>query len=280
MRQLCVFLSILVMGSSVALAQDSAPAGAPAGKPAAKGGAKHGAAGEAKGGDKKGPAESKPAAPLVELKGDVITLKSGSQLKGVKVVSRTANEVEIEAGSGVRMRIPRRQIQDIQIDTSTPKAGAPAADSAPKEGAIFPGSKLKPEVSEKLAAPIKGPIKYENADLVKVAAELGQQCGVPIDVDDAVKAMPENARTLGFEAKPGANAQSILQEEILKKFPTLEIVYQFDKLLLTTKEKAAQLNTAAAEPPAPAAAAAAPAPATPPAPGAPPAADAPAKPQQ
>lgn len=284
MRYFCVFLSILFMGSLVAVAQDSAPAAASAAKPSTPGAKKDKADNADKPGQKVGKKgadkkdadkkeDAKPAGALVELKGDVITLKSGSQLKGVKVVSRTANEVEIEAGSGVRMRIPRRQIQDIQIDTSAPKTSGPAGGSAPKEDAIFPGSKMKPEVLDKLSAPIKEPVKYENTDLVKVVGELSQRFGVQIDVDDSVKALPENARTLGFEAKPGATALSILQEELLKKSPGLEIVYQFDKLLLTTKEKAAQLN-AAAQPPA-----AAPAPAAPaPAPAAPAPAPAPAAP--
>jgi hypothetical protein len=84
------------------------------------------------------------------------------------------------------------------------------------------------------------PLKYENADLVKVLAELSQRLGVTIVVDDSVKALPEKERMWGFETRPGMNPMALLQDELLKKFPTLAVVYQYDKLLVTTKEKAAQ----------------------------------------
>ena len=166
-----------------------------------------------------------------------------------------------------------------------------------KEGDIFPGNKLKPEVSDKLTAPMTEPLKYENTDLVKVLGELSQRLGVTIVIDDSVKALPEKERMWGFETKPGMNPMGLLQGELLKRFPTLAVVYQYDKLLVTTKEKAAQsarisdrntgggidvdtTGSAQTSPPRPGRGSAAPGPAPPPA--APPASPAlpPAAPQE
>jgi hypothetical protein len=253
MRALCVLLCPIVVFvfSCSAFAQTASPSTAPSAKSDKADSEKGAEKSTPKRGGKKGDkdADKKPAAkeadPTASLKGDVVILKNGKQLKGVQVVSKTANEIEVEVTSGVRMTIPRKQVQDIQLDDIEPSAIKPgAAANAPKEGEVFEGNKLKPELSEKLSAPLTEPIKFENADVVKVLDELSSRFGVTIIVDDAVKAMPPDARVWTFETKQGMNAMGILQEELLKKFPTLEVVLQFDKILVTTKEKAAALNNA------------------------------------
>ena len=282
MRRFCIFLCAIVLGCSVALAQDPQPSGGAAsrraageakkeaGKPEEKKVKKRATKGGAKDGDKKAAEETKTKPVAVELKGDTVTLKSGAQLKGVQVISRTASEIEVEVGTGVRMIIPRRQVQDpILYDDIEPKKLRQTPAEGQKEGDIFPGNKLKPEVSDKLTAPMTEPLKYENTDLVKVLAELSQRLGVTIVVDDSVKALPEKERVWGFETRPGMNPMGLLQDELLKKFPTLAVVYQYDKLLVTTKEKAAQLG-AQTSPPVPGSAA--PAPPPPASPALPPAA--------
>jgi len=280
MRRFWLFLCAILLGCSVALAQDPQPSGTPASKraaarimdrdtggeakkeadkPEAKKGKKRAKKGDAKDADKKAAEETKAKPVAVELKGDTVTLKSGAQLKGVQVISRTASEVEVEVGTGVRLTIPRRQVQDIQYDDIEPRKPKQTPAEGQKEGDIFPGNKLKPEVSDKLTAPMTEPLKYENTDLVKVLGELSQRLGVTIVIDDSVKALPEKERMWGFEIKPGMNPMGLLQDELLKKFPTLAVVYQYDKLLVTTKEKAAQ-SSAQTSPPVPGSAAPAPAP--------------------
>ncbi len=253
MRRFCAFLCAILLGCSVALAQDPQSSDAPASrraageskkeadKPEAKKVKNRATKLDAKDADKKAAEETKAKPVAVELKGDTVTLKSGAQLKGVQVISRTASEVEVEVGTGVRLIIPRRQIQDpILYDDIEPRKLRQTPAEGQKEGDIFPGNKLKPEVSDKLTAPMTEPLKYENTDLVKVLAELSQRLGVTIVVDDSVKALPEKERMWGFETTPGMNPMALLQDELLKKFPTLAVVYQYDKLLVTTKEKATQ----------------------------------------
>lgn len=273
MKRFCTFLSMTVLVCFVAPAQNIPPADAPkaqsvAGESKAKvlksrARAARESAEKKTGADEKkkgaeGTEAAKPAVPAVEIKGDVVTLKSGAQLKGVQVLSQTANEVEVDVGAGVVLVIPRRQVQHIQPDDIEPKRTKQPADASQK-GDLFPGNKLKPEVSGKLTAPLQEPIKYEKTDLVKALGELSERCGVAIVVDEPVKSLSENERLWTIETKPGMNLMGVLQDDFLKKFPALAVVYQFDKLLVTTKEKAAAL--AAQEPaqvPTPPTAAAAP----------------------
>ena len=261
MKRFYVFLlCTIVLVCFEGAAQNSPAAGAEKGQPAAEKdktktqGRKPRAGKESvdkKGGTgKKGEQEAAPSKPEstgVEIKGDTVILKSGAQLRGVQVLSRTASEVEVDVGAGVRVTIPRRQILDIKYDEIEPRRGSQGVDASFQKADIFPGNKLKPEVSEKLTAPSAEPLKYDNADLVNVLDKLSQRFGVTIDVDDAVKGLPEKERLWTFETKPGANLTGILQDEFLKKFPALAVVYQYDKLLVTTKERAAALT--AQEPP-------------------------------
>ena len=256
MKRFYVFLlCTIVLVCFEGAAQNSPAAGAEKGQPAAEKdktktqGRKPRAGKEPvykKGGTgKKGEQEAAPSKPEstgVEIKGDTVILKSGAQLRGVQVLSRTASEVEVDVGAGVRVTIPRRQIQDIKYDDIEPRRGSQGVDASSQKADIFPGNKLKPEVSEKLTAPMKEPVKYENVDLVKVLAELSQRFGVTIIVDDPVKSLPENERLWTLETKPDANLTGVLQDEFLRKFPALAVVYQYDKLLVTTKERAAALT--------------------------------------
>jgi hypothetical protein len=201
--------------------------------------------GKAKSAESETAAETKPAALPIDLKGDEITLKSGAVLKGVQVLRRTPVEVEVQVSPGVTLSIPCKQITfPIKLDNIEPLQGVRPGVAAPeqKEGNLIPGNKLKPEVSEKLTSPLPEPsIKYENADLIAVLAELSQRFGVTIVVDDPVKGLPVEQRRWAFEAKPGMNLMGLLQDELLKKFKNLAVVYQYDKLLVTTKERANEM---------------------------------------
>ena len=223
---------------------------------------------------------AKPAPPPEEPRGDVITFTSGARLKGVQVVKRSASDVEVDVGGGVSLTIPRKQIKDIQFDKIEPTSVRPAAGApGQKEAEVIPGNKLKPEVSDKLTSPLPEPIKQEKADLITIVSNLSERLGITIVVDDPVKNLPAKDRVWAFETKPGQNLMELLQEDLLKQFKNLAVVFQFDKLLLTTKEKASEMAAKEApqgqQPPA-AGAAAAPgaAPAAPAAPGAAPAAPA------
>jgi hypothetical protein len=203
---------------------------------------------------KKGaPEEGKPGPAPIDLKGDEIALKSGAVLKGVQVFRRGPTDIEVEVIPGVTLRIPRKQIVDIKYDDVEPTGLRQPGASAPaqKIGNLIPGKELKPELAEKLMSPLPAepPIKYENTDLVTIFGDLGQRLGITIVVDDAVKALPPGSRLWGFEAKAGTSLMALLQDDFLRKFRNLGVVYQYDKLLVTTKEKADALAAQEASPP-------------------------------
>jgi hypothetical protein len=238
---ICLLLTfLLALGS---WAQDKPKTGRAKrpGAPAAETKAAEGKKGAVKKGDVKGPdgqanaEKTVPPPPPAVVDGDTVTFKSGTVLRGVKVIKATPVEYEIEVTKGVTMKISRKQVA--KIDYQKKKTETPPAGPGPTQ--LIPGDKIKPEVYQKLMAPLADLVKYDKADLLTVLDELGKKTGVPLAVDEPVKAMDAAARAWTFEAKAGANLMTILQQDLLSAFAGLGVVYQFEQVLVTTKEKAA-----------------------------------------
>ncbi|NIA15252.1 MAG: hypothetical protein GWP08_14375 [Nitrospiraceae bacterium] len=228
-------LALLLCSAFAALAQEAGPAGAP---------------GQPEGGGAAGPAEqAKPdaASPLPEAspdaveappqQGDVITLRSGRQIKNVQVLRAKAGVYEIQVTEDVKLILPRRQVVKIDYDDIQPNArGNRKTAPADTGGSLLQGTKLDPRLAAKLTGPIPGtPVEFEDKDLLSILAWLSETAGVEIAVDDSVKAIPPEQRRWDVVAEPGATLGSMLRDKLLKQFPNLTLVYQSDKLLVALK---------------------------------------------
>ena len=226
MRTSLVLLAVLLMVGVWAAAQEAAPE-VPAEEAAAP---------EAP------PPPAPPAPPLgiEEPQGDVITLTTGAVLKNVQVYRRTAKEFEIQITEEVILKIPRKLVADVQYDDYEPSRRR-AMRPQPKKADRLVGTKLKPEVHEKLTSPIPPPpLKYKDTDLVTILAELSKRVGVSIVVDESIKTVPREKLIWDLESKPGATLMTLLQEDMRKRFKKLVVVYQYDTILITTQPRAAE----------------------------------------
>ena len=224
MRTSLVLLAVLLMVGLWAAAQEAAPK-APAEEVAAP----------------EGPPSGRPAPPLFEEpQGDVITLKTGAVLKNVQVYRRTAKAFEIQITEEVILKIPRKLVADVQYDDYEPSRRR-ARRPQPKKADKLVGTKLKPEVHKKLTSAIPPPpLKYKDTDLVTILAELSKRVGVSIVVDESIKTVPREKLIWDLESKPGATLMTLLQEEMRKRFKEFVVVYQYDKILVTTPPRAAE----------------------------------------
>jgi len=225
MRTSLVLLAVLLMVGLWAAAQEAAPE-APAEEVAAP---------EAP------PPAAPPAPPLFEEpQGDVIMLTTGAVLKNVQVYRRTAKAFEIQITEEVILKIPRKLVADVQYDDYEPSRRR-ARRPQPKKADRLVGTKLKPEVHKKLTSPIPPPpLKYKDTDLVTILAELSKRVGVSIVVDESIKTVPREKLIWDLESKPGATLMTLLQEDMRKRFKKLEVVYQYDKILITPQPRAAE----------------------------------------
>ena len=248
MRCSVIVSTVFLLSAFCVTAQDAKPApgnrAAPPEQGAGKETASAGRAGE------KGAVAEPAAAPKEEAvpkepeapAGDVITFKSGAVLGGIQVVKRSPAVIEIEIIPGVTLSIPRKQVVNVAYDEFEPEQQRADNVTAPRSGevSVIPGDKLKPEISSRLTQEIPDlPLAYDNEDLLTILDELSQRVGVPIVVDDSVKNLPRKERLWTVEAALGKTLMILLQRDFLARFENLRIVYEYDKLRVTTKKKRA-----------------------------------------
>jgi len=187
------------------------------------------------------PPAAPPAPPLFEEpQGDVITLTTGAVLKNVQVYRRTAKTFEIQITEEVMLNLPRKLVADVQYDDYEPSRRR-ARRPQPKKADRLVGTKLKPEVHKKLTSPIPPPpLKYKDTDLVTILADLSKRVGVSIVVDESIKTLAREKLIWDLASKPGATLMTLLQEDMRKRFNELVVVYQYDKILVTTQPRAAE----------------------------------------
>lgn len=148
--------------------------------------------------------------------------------------------------------IPRKQIVDIKYDDVEPSKQRQAPELAEHKQATYFGAKIEPAMSEKLNQPLpESCMKSANGDLADIMALISRETGVPIDVTNAVKGLPLAERTWDYTLEPGTTLTALLQTNLPARFTSLAIVYEYDRLIITTREDAAaQEKVEAGTPPA------------------------------
>jgi len=172
--------------------------------------------------------------------GDIIELTTGKQLTGVQVIRKTPTVLEIEVLPELEpLRIPRGQVVDIQYDNIDPRKRQREADRQEEEGAkpdVLVGQKLSNELYERITAPVgDAPITRQNKDYVQVLRQLSQQAGIPLEIAPPVQQIPPRQRLWTVTVEPGVSFLAVLREKLLKDFPDLKLVYEYEKIILTTK---------------------------------------------
>lgn len=115
---------------------------------------------------------------------------------------------------------------------------------------MIPGHRLQPELGRKLSADIsEPPIQFEDEDLVQVLKRLGERAGVTIEIGEPVLQIPPEQRRCSVNVPADATLMTVLQQAVLTQFEMLEVVYQYDKVLITTKEAAQHFEKSPAAPP-------------------------------
>lgn len=159
--------------------------------------------------------------------------------------------VEVQVTPLVTFFIPRKQVVEIKYDDIEPSKQRQAPEMAEHKQATFFGAKIEPAMSEKLNKPLPDAcLKSANRDLVDIMALISAETGVKIDVTDAVKKLPPQERMWDYTLEPGTTLTALLQSNLPERFTNLAIVYQYDRLVITTREDAAaQTNVEAGTPP-------------------------------
>ncbi len=186
------------------------------------------------------------------LEGDILSLKTGGRIIG-QVVKRTPKEYMVEIAAGVTIGIPRRQVESIAYDDIDPRVGRRRTSEEDDNKHLIPGSEVSAALYGKLSCDVSTlSDNMDGKDLLAILKALGKHADVTIVVDAAVKELPPKEREWDFKPAPGTTLMTLLQRDLKNKLKKLVIIYQYDKILITTKEQAhalAKQNAPAASAP-------------------------------
>jgi len=192
------------------------------------------------------------APPAPKPAGDVLTLKSGKVLRGLQVRRSTPQSYEIELGDGsIVLHIPRRQVVSVEFDDFDPRREAlmKKLEAARPPAPPKPSAALLQKLDMDVATP---PLKFNNADLLEILAELGKRAEVEIVPAEAVSAMPKEKRQWTLTPPKGTTLRAILEEKLPGVFKGLNVVYEGDRILVAPKPPAGSgAAPAGGTPPAP-----------------------------
>ncbi len=185
------------------------------------------------------PASTKEQKPLT---GDVVVLNSGKTLSGVQVLRRTPLGYEIEVSKGVPpLFLPRTVVESITLDEYEPLRERRRRELQPRsQETTGRGGRIAPELRKKLSAELPGmPRTYRNENLIDIMQDFARLLDLKLKIDDSIRAERPGSiiwNNLNVPAKK--TLMSILNEDFPKKFPQLQIDYDFDVIVVITKEAA------------------------------------------
>ena len=184
------------------------------------------------------PAPSEEEKPLT---GDVIVLNSGKTISGVQVLRRTPLGYEIEVIKGVApLFLPRTVVKSITLDDYEPLRERRRLALQPRsQETTGRGTRIAPELTKKLSAELPGmPHNYRNGNLIEIMQDFAERLQVTLKIDDSIRALRPGSIIWNLNVPANKTLMSILNEDFPKKFPQLQIDYDFDVIVLITKEAA------------------------------------------
>ena len=190
-----------------------------------------------------GPAEEEEEAPrLPTLAGDVVTLTTGQVLSGVQVLRGTPKFYEVEIIKGIEpVRILRRQVKSIEWDDIDPLRDRLRRKLMPDEpqSTVVSAEQLAPEMRTKITASLGDQEKvFKDRGVIEILEELSKKAGVTIEIDESIQNIPDGERIWDLTIASGVSLFTILQDELPKAFPNLRLDFQFDKVVVLSREEA------------------------------------------
>ena len=204
------------------------------------------------GGDAAAPdAPPPPPPPPPEPTGDTIILKSGRMLEGFQIERETPvyYVIELIPGKSLTLRLPRSQVESVEYDNFDPRRDRDAlGGQASRKPVLLPSREIPETLAAKLNAGISGPpMRFEEKDILDAIREISERTGVTITAEDAVAALPQEARLWTYETAPGSTVLALL-EAMDRQLEAVDVAYRGDSVVLVAK-KAVPHPPPPAEPP-------------------------------
>jgi len=192
----------------------------------------------ATGGAVKAPAPAQNALPPI-TGGDKIFMVSGSVMTGVQVLRSTPRVYVIQMIEGQEpLEIPRRQVKSVEYDDIDPTRDRLRKELFPeeKEVTIASGERVTGALRDKLMAPVSAEaLAYKEQDFITVLDEIKTKTGVNLTIDPSIEEKPANQRRWTVEVASDKTLMALLREDLVGAFNYVEVIFEADAILVTTK---------------------------------------------
>ena len=184
--------------------------------------------------------EDETAPPAYE--GDVLYLRTGSVMSGVQILRSTPLFYEVQLVPGVEpLLIPRKQVERVEYDEIDPARNRIRERLFPQrdEVSLASGEQVTRGLMEKLSAPVsETPLAYNRTDFAKILKEIAERLQVKLKIHPSIQNMQVNGRLWTLNTTPETTLMSLLREDLLKQFKFAEVLFEYDTIVVLTKEAA------------------------------------------
>ncbi len=196
------------------------------------------------------PEEGRTPAPKIQ-EGDVLYLKSGMVMSGVQILRSTPYYYEVQLVKGVDpLRINRKQVLRVEYDDIDPARDLIRKRLFPpsEEVSLATGERVSRGLMEKLTGPVNAaPLLYDAVDLITILKEVAERLKVKLTVHPSVENKQPRQRLWTLTTKPDKTLMSLLREDLQNQFKFVEVMFEYDTIVVLTKEAAKNRKAIAAE---------------------------------
>ena len=182
-------------------------------------------------------AAQEPGADIRES-GDIITLTTGAQMTGVRVVRKTATNYKVEIVDGVVMDIPVSQVSHIDYDERRPSHRGGALPDNEGNGGEIRAQEMDPALNSVLTKPLEESLTFGEQDAFRILDLISEMFGFELEFHEAVLAIPEDDRRWSIEVPAGATLLRLFRDDLPTRFPGLVAVPRFDRVYVTSRADA------------------------------------------
>lgn len=172
--------------------------------------------------------------PSHQRREDRITLKSGRELTGVKVIRSTPFKLVLEVIPSLEpLEIPTRQVAGI---TYGEPETIETAETSPPESTedstrVLQAVKLSPDLVKKMSESLsEKTIDFTRQDIINPLRSAGIMSDVPITFGKTLENLPVEQRILSLILMEGVSFDDFLRNTVAPKAPWLKIEYRFDSV--------------------------------------------------
>lgn len=197
------------------------------------------------------PPEENEAPPPQAYEGDVLYLKNGRIMSGVQILNSTVLYFEVELVKGVEpLFIRRNQVTRVEYDDIDPARSRLRDILFPpsEEVTLKSGERVSRYLMEKLSGPVSDkPLSYDATDLITILRETADRLRVKLTIHPSIEKKQTYQRLWTLTTKPETTLMALLREHLQNQFKFAEVLFEYDTILVLTKEAARNKKAIEAE---------------------------------